>query len=169
MSSGRKSRISVRFYVMCLAVLMAALLSLSGPAFARKGDSVSADLKSTDRDNPVALKSRVLRDDLDGSDDEYFYKFSAGPGKVTITFEVKAHGTNAGAYLDLYDADSEPLLSNILAQGVDRGSERVVESVQLAKRQTIIMRIKGIRYGSEGGRGIFKVQLAGPVNINARS
>lgn len=166
MNSGRKSRISVRFYT--TVIMTASLLALTGLTFAQKGGKISTSPKSTDRDNPVALKSRLLSGQLDGSDDEYFYKFNAGPGKVTVTFEVKANETNAGAYLDLYDSNSEPLLSNILAQGVDRGSERVVESVQLSKRQTIIMRIKGIRYGSEGGRGVFKVQLAGPVNINAR-
>lgn len=37
-------------------------------------------------------------------------------GKLTVTIEVKASGTNAGAMLDLFDANSRPLLSDVLAQ-----------------------------------------------------
>lgn len=83
-------------------------------------------------DKPTLLTSSEINDDLDGSGDEYFYKFSVGAGKLTVTFEVKASGTNAGATLDLFDANSRPILSDVLAQGVDGGSERVVKSVQIS-------------------------------------
>ena len=91
--------------------------------------------RSTDRDNPTPLTANVITDDLDGSDTSYFYKFTAGPGKLTITIEVKASGTNAGAMLDLFDAKSRPILSDVLAQGVDGGSERIVNSVQLSGKR----------------------------------
>jgi hypothetical protein len=103
-----------------------------------------------------------VSDDLDGSEDEYFYKFQAGPGKLTVTLEVVANETNAGAYLDLFAINSKATLSNMLAQGVDGGSERVSKSVNLAKAQDIIIRIKGIRYGSSGGTGTYKILLEGP-------
>jgi hypothetical protein len=121
--------------------------------------------RSQDRDNPIFLRTNEVSDSLNGSNEEYFYSFNAGPGKVTITFDVKANSTNAGATLDLFDSNSTPILSNVLAQGVDSGSERVVKSVQLGRRQNIIMRISGIRYGSEGGRGVYSVQFDGPVAI----
>lgn len=156
MNSYSIGRTRVRFYPACL--LIAAMLLASGnPAFGQN--------RSSDRDNPTPLKSRMVSDRLDGSDDEYFYQFSAGPGKLTITFDVKADGTNAGAYLDLFDANSNPILENVLAQGVDKGSERLVRSVQISRRQNIIMRVKGIRYGDSGGTGIYKIRLDGAVSF----
>lgn len=118
-----------------------------------------------DRDNPTLIKSRQVSDKLDGSDDEYFYQFTAGHGRLTVMFDVKADATNVGAFLDLFDADSNPILENVLAQGVDSGSERVVKSVQLSKRQNITMRVKGIRYGDSGGTGFYKIRLDGAVSF----
>lgn len=157
MNSHSTGRISARLYFVCLVVATMLLFAFSAPAFGQK--------RSSDRDNPTLLKSKVISDRLDGSDDEYFYRFSAGPGKLTVTFDVKANGTNAGAYLDLFDGNSNPILENVLAQGVDSGSERIVKSVQLNKRRNIIMRIKGIRYGDSGGTGIYKIRLDGAVRF----
>jgi hypothetical protein len=157
MNSHDKSIRPARFYAVGLviaAILLCASISL---AFGQQ--------RSEDRDHPTLLNSNEITDDLDGSDDEYFYKFSAGPGKLTLTFEVKASGTNAGATLDLFDANSRPILSNVLAQGVDGGSERVVKSLQISRRQDIVMRIKGIKYGDSGGTGTYRVKLGGAVSF----
>ena len=121
--------------------------------------------RSEDRDNPALLTANKFDDDLDGSGSEYFYKFTAGPGKVTVTFEVKASGTNAGATLDLFNANSKPLLSNVLAQGVDGGSERIVKSVQISRKQDVVLRIKAVRYGDSGGTGTYQVTLDGAVSF----
>ena len=121
--------------------------------------------RSSDRDKPTILSSNKVEDDLDGSDSQYFYKFTAGPGKLTLTFEVKASGTNAGAILALFDAKARPLLSDVLAQGVDGGSERQVNSVQLSSKQNLLLSIKGLRYGDSGGRGTYTVTLDGPVTF----
>jgi len=84
---------------------------------------------------------------------------------LTVTIEVKASGTNAGAMLDLFDANSRPLLSDVLAQGIDGGSERIVNSVQLSGKRNIVMRIKGLKYGDTGGTGTYTVTLDGPVTF----
>jgi len=121
--------------------------------------------RSEDRDKPAPLASNEINDALDGSADQYFYKFSAGPGKLTLTFEVKASGTNAGAMLDLFDSKARRLLSDVLAQGVDGGVERVVNSVQISGKQEVVLSIKGLKYGDSGGTGTYKVVLSGAVNI----
>ena len=157
MKSQSTGKISARFFARCMVIGTMLLFASSSPAFGQR---------SQDRDNPTPLSSNELSDDLDGSNDEYFYQFSAGPGKLTVTLEVKANDTNAGATLDLFGPNSRPILSNVLVQGVDGGSEQVVRSAQLGKRQNIIMRIKGIRYGSSGGTGIYKVLLGGAVSFN---
>mgnify|MGYP003289489849 CR=1 FL=1 len=147
----------MRFYVSSL--LVAAVL------FCASISAVFGQGRSEDRDKPTPLTSTEIIDNLDGSGDQYFYKFSAGPGKVTVTFEVKASGTNAGATLDLFDNKSRPLLADVLAQGVDGGAERVVNSVQISSKQDVVLRIKGIKYGDSGGTGTYKVTLSGAVNI----
>lgn len=153
------SRTSAHFYAICMVIATILLFASISPAFGQEQE------RSEDRDKPTPIASKELSDDLDGSDDEYFYQFSAGPGKLTVTFEVKASGTNARAYLDLFGVNSRSILSNVLAQGVDRGSERVVKSVRLGRQQNIIMRIKGIRYGDSGGTGVYKVRLDGAVSF----
>jgi hypothetical protein len=84
---------------------------------------------------------------------------------LTVTIEVKAAGTNAGAMLDLFDARSRPILSDVLAQGVDGGSERIVNSVQLSGKRDIVMRIKGLKYGDTGGTGTYKITFDGPISV----
>src|SRR5215470_5409453 len=138
-----------RFYVLSLIVAAILISASLSPAFGQQ--------RSEDRDNPTPLTSNEINDGLDGSGDQYFYKFSAGPGKLTVTFEVKASGTNAGAMLDLFDSKSRALLSDVLAQGVDGGVERVVNNVQISKKQDVVLRIKGIKYGDSGGTGNYKV------------
>ncbi|HZJ43591.1 MAG TPA: hypothetical protein VFD63_07485, partial [Pyrinomonadaceae bacterium] len=110
------------------------------------------------------LSSNKVNDELDGSDSQYFYKFTAGPGKLTVTLEVKASGTNAGAMLDLF-AKSKPILSDVLVQGIDAGSDRQVNSVQLNGKREIVMRIKGLKYGDSGGTGTYTITLEGPVTF----
>lgn len=146
----------VRLYTTGLVVTMLLLFASISPALGQR---------SEDRENPTPLTSKEVSDQLDGSEDEYFYQFTAGPGTLRVTFEVKASNTNAGAYLDLFNAKSRPVLSNVLAQGVDGSTERVVESAQLSQRQTMTMRIKGIKYGSSGGQGTYKILLDGAVSV----
>ncbi|HYP28875.1 MAG TPA: caspase family protein [Blastocatellia bacterium] len=119
--------------------------------------------QSTDRDNPTPLDSAELRGELDGTGTEYYFSFVAGPGELTLTIDVKASGTNAGATIDLFDKNSRPIVAGIMVQAIDRGSERHVEKVELGTRQTILMRVKGIDYGSGSGRGTYLIRLGGPA------
>lgn len=140
----------VRFCAICIAMLLASTAAL-------------AQERSEDRDKPTPITTNEIIDDLDGSDDEYFYVFTAGPGTLKITFDVEAGGTNAGATFDFFDTRFKSVLSNVLVQGVDKGSERVVKTLKSAKRRDIVMRVKGIKYGSSGGTGTYKIKLEGPI------
>ncbi len=144
--------IKLKFYALFLMAL----------GFVLSGQAIAQD-RSEDRDKPTPVTSNEIFDDLDGSDDQYFYRFSVGPGKLTITFEVSANGTNAGATLDLFDTKSKSILSAVLAQGVDKGSERVVKTLTSARAREIVMRIKGIKYGDSGGTGTYKITFDGPI------
>lgn len=144
------------------AIMMFAAIS---PAFGQRG--------SEDRDDPLELSNDVLplkvSDELDGTATELFYAFTARPGKWTLTFDVKAAGTNSGAYFDIFGPNSRAMLSNVLVQGIDSGSDRVVKTLQIAKQQTILIRVKGIRYGDSGGQGTFAFTLAPPPKPVAKA
>lgn len=122
-----------------------------------------AQERSEDRDKPTPIAANEVTDDLDGTDDEYFYVFTAGPGTLKITFDVQAGGTNAGANFDIFDSKSKAVLSDVLVQGVDKGSERVVKTLKSTKARELILRVKGIKYGSSGGEGIYKIRFEGPL------
>jgi hypothetical protein len=89
---------------------------------------------STDRDNPTPFVSNEVKGE--GTDDktEYFYSFTAGPGEVTLTFDVKAdkganlHGFDyevfdarsrrvAGGFLDPVRGESKRKLEKIVVRG----------------------------------------------------
>ena len=166
MRSQNAKTITPRSFLVAAALIGMLLFSFTTQSFGQKEEFEAKRATSREglMDTGYMTKADVS-DDLDGSEDEYFYKFRAGPGRLTVTFEVDANETNAGAYLDLFGVNKTAILSNMLVQGVDGGSERVSKTVRLAKAQDIVIRIKGIRYGSSGGTGTYKVLLEGAVNF----
>lgn len=132
-------------------VLIAAILTFTGVI------QVVAQERGKTRETAPMIQTGEVKDDLDGSDDSYWYKFVAGPGTVKITLEVEANETNAGATLDVFGPGTRAIVSNVLVQGVDKGTERVEKTFKLTKQQTIFVRIKGIRYGDQGGTGTYTI------------
>lgn len=109
-----------------------------------------------------AIPSRRFDGELDGTDSAQTHPVSVrGPGKVTLKFDVKASGTNVGAYFSVLDSNGKPVLSDVLLQAIDSGSERITKTINFAKDQVFTIQVKGIRYGSSGGRGLYSVQVEG--------
>ena len=73
----------------------------------------AAQAPSTDRDNPTPLSSGEIKGDGVDEKTQYFYSFTAGPGDVTITLDVKAEKSTAVSSVDiaLFNASSKKLLS----------------------------------------------------------
>ena len=134
-------------------LLIAAILTFAGVMQA------VAQERGKTRETAQMIQTGEVKDDLDGSNDSYWYKFNAGPGTVSITLEVEANETNAGATLDVYGSGTRAIVSNVLAQGVDKGTERVERTFKLTKQQTILVRIKGIKYGEQGGTGTYTITV----------
>ncbi len=156
------TNITRSFLVAAAAVGMLLFISIA-PTFGQKDDSPVQRAKSREGTMETGYLTKAdISDDLEGTEDEYFYKFSAGPGKLTLTLEVLAGETNAGAMLDLLGANAKAILSNMLVQAANRGSEMAFQSVDLTKKQDIIIRIKGLKYGNSGGYpGVYKIRLEG--------
>src|SRR5258707_2915438 len=92
---------------------------------------------STDRDNPAQLASNIITGDGVDSKTEYFYSFTAGPGEVKLTLDVKAEKDSAVSSVDiaLFDAGSHKLLSTYA--NPDHGSAKsAVETVKVRGEQT---------------------------------
>ncbi len=121
----------------------------------------SSYAQSTDRDAPTPLNLDELKDDFSDADPEYFYSFTAGPGELVFTLDVKGTGGGGGVpYISLYNTDGKQL--NSFDQIVGGGSsEKLVKRMSIAKRQLIVMRI-----GKHLGKGYYRLRIGGAVNLN---
>jgi hypothetical protein len=123
--------------------------------------SGSAAAQSTDRDYPTPIKSAEINGTLDGSGNEYFYSFPAGPGELTLTVDVKS---STGQALLNYELLAKNAATVIIcceyAQADGDGlSARAVKSVKLANRQTVILHVTV----GKAGTGTYRVRLGGAV------
>jgi hypothetical protein len=123
--------------------------------------------QSSDRDNPTPLTSDLIGGSLNNNGEESFYSFVAGPGQLTITVDVKAKSGEIGVLnfelLDKNAADS--LLCCEFAQADGGGTGRVVKSIKLTKRQTVILHTTN---GPVGG-GTFRILLTGAISVSGAS
>ena len=136
-----------------LATSLLVLIAATGSAFAQ----------STDRDHPTPFTSDEIKGELNGEEIEYFYSFTAGPGEVTITVDVKSSGGTTGTAFELLDSDANKVL--ICCEGAQAGSTgesgREVASIKLGKRQTVILHLTPFKYGT----GSYRVRISGAVDV----
>lgn len=121
--------------------------------------------QSTDRDHPTPMNSSEVSgtfgDHQRDGNREVFYSFMAGPGDLTITFDVNRRGREdmAGFSFELLPANgsSTALLCCEGAQSGDGGTGREVAHVRLTRRQSVILHITNV---SNGG-GTFNARFSG--------
>ncbi|MGH7783313.1 MAG: hypothetical protein ACREO5_05690 [Candidatus Binatia bacterium] len=117
--------------------------------------------QSSDRDHPTRLTSSELQGSMNVTSEEHFYSFVAGPGSLTITVDVKANPDEQGLlnFELLASNASTPILCCEYAQGDGGGTGRDVKTVQLKRKQTIILHTTN---GPIGG-GTFHIVFTGAV------
>ncbi len=121
--------------------------------------------QSTDRDHPTPMSSSEVSgtfgDHQKDGNKEVFYSFTAGPGELTITFDVNRRSRDdmAGFSFELLPANgsSTALLCCEGAQSGDGGTGREVAHVKLTRRQSVILHITN---ASNGG-GTFNARFSG--------
>jgi len=123
--------------------------------------------QSTDRDNPTPLNSSevsgVFGDHQQDGNKEIFYSFTAGPGDLTITFDIKRRSRDdgmAGVSFELLRRNGSSSAPLLCCEGVQTGegpTGREVATVKLVRRQAVILHITN---ASNGG-GTFNVRLSG--------
>ena len=127
----------------------------------------AAVAQSGDRDHPTPLNSDELRGVLRGIGGESFYSFTAGPGELTITVEVKSREGTLAMPFELLDTNAaDSLLCCEFAQADSDGlTGRTVKSVTIKGRRTVILHLTENQYGA----GTFFVRLSGAVGFAAKS
>ncbi len=117
--------------------------------------------QSGDPDNPTPLSSKELKGSLGGADKELYYSFLAGPGKVTVTVDIKASEGVASMTLNFSTEKSADILVMPLAS--HRGSKREADSFNLDERQTVVMKL-----ASTGSyKGSYQIRLDGAVDFKS--
>lgn len=117
--------------------------------------------QSGNRDHPTPINSSELRGVLNSDGGEFFYSFTAGPGDLTITVEVKSsEGTLAMPFELLAANAADTILCCEYAQADTTGATgRAVKTVNIKSRRTVILHLTENKYGA----GTFLVRLSGAV------
>ncbi len=116
--------------------------------------------QSADRDNPTRLNATEISGNAVASNTEYFYSFTAGPGELTITPEVTSNDFSCAFSIDVFDTRNNAVASSAII-ATNRNSEvGATRSVRLARRQSLIMRLK-----FDGNAGRYRVRLGGVLDL----
>jgi hypothetical protein len=117
--------------------------------------------QSRDRDHPTPINNNELRGSLSGRGGESFYSFTAGPGDLTITVEVKSTDGTLAMPFELLEANAaDSILCCEFAQASAPGETgRSVKTVRIRSRRTVILHLTEYEYGA----GTFFVRLSGAV------
>ena len=123
--------------------------------------------QSGDRDRPTPINNNELRGSLYGRGGESFYSFTAGPGDLTMTVEVKSTDGTLAMPFELLEANAaDSILCCEFAQAATTGETgRVVKTVKIKTRRTVILHLTEYEYGA----GTFLVRLSGAVAFTGRS
>lgn len=123
--------------------------------------------QSGDRDHPTPINSSELRGVLNSDGGEFFYSFTAGPGDLTITVEVKSSEGTLAMPFELLSANAaDTILCCEYAQADAPGQTgRVVKTVNIKSRRTVILHLTENKYGA----GTFVVRFSGAVAFTGRS
>jgi len=120
----------------------------------------SNSAQSGDPDNPTPLSSNELKGSLGGVDKEFYYSFVAGPGKITVTVDIKASEGVTNMTLN-FSAESADIL--VMPLATHRGSKRESDSFNLDERQTVVMKL-----ASTGSyKGSYQIRLGGAVDFKS--
>lgn len=138
----------MKFLLTSTALLI--LFSLNGSALAQSGD----------RDNPTPLASNIIKGNGIGKKVEYYYSFSAGPGEVVVTIDLKAKSGSTNADVEIFDGESNKIF--YYYPGATSTNERGVKKVSVNSKQQLILRL-----AFDMDAGEYAIKLAGPVELAA--
>ena len=122
--------------------------------------AIGANAQSQDRENPTPFASNTIKGNGIGKKVEYFYSFTAGPGEVAITVDLKAKAGSTNADVEIFDEDGSKTFyyyPNATSQ-----NEHAVKRFTLNNKQLLTLRL-----ALDSSAGAYSIKLAGPVEFAA--
>ncbi len=127
----------------------------------------SASAQSTDQDSPTPFTANEIKGTGTEDKTEYFYAFSADPGEVTLTFDVKAdkNASISGFDYEILNAKGKRLAGGFL-DPVRGESKRAIATVSVKGpgTQSLLLKLTVTEYVAT-----YRVRLGGSVAASADS
>ena len=114
-------------------------------------------------DTPIPLTTKVLsgRGSMD-RDLVYYYRFTAKPGKITITLDLDADaqtGNNVAAAISLQAEGNSEANKSIAGAATPGNSSRTVKQIEFSAKTPVVLMLK-LSKGSTAGYG-YRVKIDG--------
>ncbi len=120
----------------------------------------SSKAQPSSRDNPLPLLNQELKGNIAPNVPiSRFYSFTAGPGEVNFSLEVKTNEQWSNIAVEVLDADAQPMIKFDASSGGDKKDAKL----RLDTRQNVILRVIGPRNNQSG---FFTLKIKGPVLIS---
>ena len=87
------------------------------------GTAIGVIAQSQDRENPTPLAANTITGSGVGKKVEYYYSFTAGPGEIVVTIDLKAKAGSTNADVEIFDADSKVFFAKYGLAGIPRVSD----------------------------------------------
>jgi hypothetical protein len=118
----------------------------------------AANAQSQDRDSPTPLSANTIQGNGIGKKVAYYYAFTAGPGELVVTVDLKAKSGSTNADVEIFDLDASKIFyyyPNATSQ-----NERAVKRVTLNSKQVLTLRL-----ALDPNAGAYSIKLTGPVEL----
>ena len=133
-------------------ILLLALLLMAATA-------IGVNAQSQDRNNPTPLAADTIKGSGAGKKVDYYYSFTAGPGEVAVTVDLKAKAGSTNADVEIFDPDSKIFY---LYPNATTTAEHAVKRFTLNSKQPLILRLS-----FDSSAGEYSIKLSGPVELAA--
>ncbi|MEJ2111596.1 MAG: hypothetical protein P8Z37_17140 [Acidobacteriota bacterium] len=124
--------------------------------------------QSMDKDNPTPLQSAEIGGISNAVRDAYWYKFTAGPGKLIIDMEVQCwDGRQCVSTVDLVLYDEA--MTEVVNESLTTGSSYTLRSknvpIELDSNQVFLMSIRNGRRISSNAYGTYVIRFKGAIDL----
>jgi hypothetical protein len=121
--------------------------------------AIGVNAQSQDRENPTPLIANTIKGNGIGKKVEYYYSFTAGPGEVAVTVDLKAKAGSTNADVEIFDQDSKIFY---VYPNATTTAEHAVKRFTLSSKQPLILRLS-----FDSSAGEYSIKLSGPVEFAA--
>ena len=119
---------------------------------------IAAEAQSNGRVDPTPLTSNTITGTGTGKKIENFYSFTAGPGEVALTIDLKAKSGSTGADVEVFDADGSKIF--YYYPNATSTNERTIKKFTVERKQMV-----GLRLAFDRDAGQYAIKISGAVDL----